>query len=421
MTENLTLEQELQLEAVAEAEGEQPSATQEAIFESTQPVGIQLTPEQQTRLEILQQQESEALQPPPSQTPGFEPDLQVPTTDSTISGLNRIIGTPNGETIIGTDINDNIIALGGDDEIFGQAGDDIISGGGENDVIEGNAGVDLIFGDYSASENSSLIGSGNDTIYGNEGDDILYGQDREDTIYGGDGNDYAEGGDGNDLVYGNQGEDTLYGDSFEGEPFSTVGGDDTVIGGGGNDKVYGGKGNDILEGNQGSDELTGGQGNDELKGGRGKDKLIGTDTDFFGRSELGFGFGERDTLTGGRDNDTFVLGLAEANGRDENGNDVVIQDVVLYNNSNIDSNGIGDYALITDFGFVGDGVIRGADKIQLAGSESMYSLGTSPIDNISGTAIFLNEGQNTSELIALVQEISVETLSLNDTTQFVFV
>ncbi|NJS16354.1 MAG: hypothetical protein HC787_04150 [Nostocaceae cyanobacterium CSU_2_110] len=149
--------------------------------------------------------------------------------------------------------------------------------------------------------------------------------------------------------------------------------------------------------------------------------LIGTETDFFGRPELGFGAGERDTLTGGRDNDTFVLGLAEAKGRDENGNDVVIEDVVLYSNSNIDNNGIGDYALITDFGFVGDGVIRGADKIQLAGSESMYSLGTSPINNISGTGIFLNQGQNVPELIGIVEGISLENLSLSDTNQFIYV
>jgi hypothetical protein len=56
--------------------------------------------------------------------------------------------------------------------------------------------------------------------------------------------------------------------------------------------------------------------------------LIGTDTAFFGQLQNGFGFGEIDTLTGGTNDDTFVLGLAEAQARDANGKDVLVKDVV---------------------------------------------------------------------------------------------
>ena len=142
---------------------------------------------------------------------------------------------------------------------------------------------------------------------------------------------------------------------------------------------------------------------------------------FFGQIELGFGVGERDTLTGGTNNDTFILGLETAKGEDENGVDTEIQNVILYNNSNTDNSGTNDYALITDFGFAGDGVIRGLDRVQLVGSEDDYSLGTSPIDGISGTGIFLEEGQKTAELIGIVEGISKDNLSLGDSNQFVFV
>ncbi len=71
-----------------------------------------------------------------------------------------------------------------------------------------------------------------------------------------------------------------------------------------------------------------------------------------------------------------------------------------------------DFALITDFG--------NTDNIQLAGSQDMYSLGTSAVNGNSGTGIFLNEGQNTPELIGVVEDI-FNTLALDDTTQFTFV
>ena len=264
-----------------------------------------------------------------------------------------------------------------------------------------------------------MIGSGNDTIFGNEGNDILYGQDRDDTIDGGSGVDYIEGGKDNDTIYGRDGNDTIYGDDIENSP--GVSGNDTVFGGNGNDTISGGRGSDNLKGDAGRDLVVGGQGNDSLSGGNGNDKLIGTETAFFGQVQQGFGFGEIDTLIGGRDNDTFVLGLAEANARDENGKDTVVNDVVLYNDGNVNNSGVLDYALIKDFGFANDSFTRGIDTIQLAGSQSWYSLGASPISSISGTGIFLNENQSVPELIAIVEKISLSNLSLANANQFTFV
>lgn len=384
---------------------------------------------QQVQRQQLGDLENSNFKPNIDKTPGTNID-KTPGTNTNIneapeygayvdSGFNPIRGTPNSETIYGTKNDDIIAALGGDDKVYGNQGNDAISGGAGNDYVEGNAGNDQIYGDYAPSANSSLIGIGNDTLYGNEGNDSLFGQNGTDFIDGGSGNDYAEGGNNNDTIYGGLGNDVLYGDDFEQSP--AVSGDDIVYGGRGNDQIYGGRGKDTLYGESGNDNLFGGQSNDSLNGGDGKDKLIGTDIDFFGQIQNGFGVGEIDTLTGGGNNDTFVLGLAEANARDANGNDTVVYDVVLYNDSNINATGTNDYALITDFGFVGDNVARGIDKVQLAGSADMYTLGSSPIASTSGTGVFLTQGQNTPELIGIVQDISPTSLNLYDANQFVFV
>ena len=435
-----------------------------------------LAPEQQAQLRNLQQLESQVEAPANefqiNQTGGDSQvftnqiesnaggDSQVFESQNNVAAsflITNIIGTPNPDRLNGTSEDDEILGLAGNDTISGKGGDDGISGGSENDFINGNAGNDLIFGDASFSENLNFVGIGNDTIKGGGGNDAIFGQNGEDSLLGGAGNDLVsggndddtlkggkgndrifgqdgedkllgqkgddtlEGGNGNDLIVGNQGKDTLRGDSFAGQPFSTASGNDTLFGGGGNDILDGGRGNDILVAQNGNDQLVGGQGNDELVGGSGKDKLIGTDTVFFAPQQFGFGAGERDTLTGGRSNDTFVLGLAEAKTRTEDGTDGTVKDVVLYDDGNVNNIGTQGYALIEDFGYIGDYFIRGVDKIQLAGSESEYSLGASPVDGIDGTGIFLDEGQNTPELIGIVEGISQYTLSFSDNSQFVFV
>lgn len=434
-----------------------------------------LSPEQQAQLRSLQQIETQVEAPVNDFQINQSGDSELSTNqieanargDSQVFEsqnataasflITGIIGTPNPDKLNGTREDDEILGLAGNDTISGKGGNDGISGGSENDLINGNAGDDLIFGDASFSENLDLVGIGNDTIKGGKGNDAIFGQNGEDSLLGGAGNDLVsggndndilkggkgndrlfgqdgedkligqkgddtlEGGNGNDLIIGNQGKDILRGDSFAGQPFSTASGNDTLIGGGGDDILDGGRGNDILVAQNGKDRLVGGQGNDELNGGSGKDKLIGTDTVFFAPKRFGFGAGERDTLTGGRSNDTFVLGLAEALTRTEDGTDGTVNDVVLYDDGNVNNIGTQGYALIEDFGYIGDYFIRGVDKIQLAGSESEYSLGASPIDGIDGTGIFLNEGQNTPELIGVVKGISEDNLSFSDNNQFVFV
>ncbi|MGD1700344.1 calcium-binding protein [Dapis sp. BLCC M229] len=86
-------------------------------------------------------------------------------------------------------------------------------------------------------------------------------------------------------------------------------GNDVIKGLKGNDTLRGEEGNDALRGGEGSDSLDGGIGNDALHGGEGSDNLdggIGSDLLYTGPLTNG----EKDTLTGGANADTFFLGDA---------------------------------------------------------------------------------------------------------------
>jgi hypothetical protein len=84
---------------------------------------------------------------------------------------------------------------------------------------------------------------------------------------------------------------------------------------------------------------------------------------------------------------------------------------VYYDDRNETTQGLGDYALITDFN-------SSEDKIQLKGSVADYLLGTSPSGLPLGTAIFLKNANSPNELIAIVQGSSNLNLT-NNTFSFV--
>ncbi|MEO1521152.1 MAG: calcium-binding protein [Cyanobacteria bacterium J06633_2] len=320
----------------------------------------------------------------------------------------------------------------GSDRISGNAGNDSLSGGPGNDQLFGGEGSDFmgqyslrlrVTGAASANLNTSGTDAGNDRLDGENGDDTI------------------GGGTGNDRIFGNSGDDTIGHSSFQlNTTFSTPefsgsiflqinttdpgndrisggSGDDRVSGGPGNDTLLGGTGNDylgeyavtdnvdleaindlagisvsefattpfrgsdpgndVLNGGAGNDIMTGGRGNDTLLGKGGADQLVGVSL----RSLRRAGRREVDSLRGGNGADTFVLGQGRA---------------VFYNDRNSRSAGLGDYAIIEDFR-------KRSDRIQLVGRAENYQLGASPIRGERGTAIFLDRGERTPELIAIVQ------------------
>ena len=174
---------------------------------------------------------------------------------------------------------------------------------------------------YQSGDNE-LIGGGNNNNVGNKNN--LKDSSGDDELTVKPGQTKLDGGSGDDDLFGGEDNDELNGGS----------GDDDLFGGGGNDELNGGS-ND--------DDLFGGLGNDELNGGSGDDNLTGVDID---PNNLNPGLGEKDTLTGGSGNDTFILGdkkRAYYTGQKEQ-----------------------DFALIKD--------LKEGDKIQLHGEDEDYDL-----------------------------------------------
>lgn len=253
-----------------------------------------------------------------------------------------------------------------------------INGKNGNDTLQGTQSGDLI----------SAIG-GNDTVNGLGGNDNLNGGPGLDSLNGGNGNDSLFGQSGNDSLSGGTGADFLNGGA----------GNDSLFGQGGNDQVLGSQGNDTVNGDLGNDTVTGGAGNDSLSGGTGKDTLIGVD------SAQGLGAGELDTLNGGEQSDTFVLGQGTE---------------VFY-----DDNGNSDFALITDFDLGQDAiqilansqpgnVNESGDAGELLSDAQVIPSGTAPLDSITGTI----SSDNDVDLYQITVE--GETFSATTTSAAVF-
>lgn len=253
----------------------------------------------------------------------------------------NIVG--QGPDILGTfdDIPDTLTGTDLSEEILARRGDNL---------VEALGGDDTIFG-----------GPGNDEIRAGEGNDSIFSGTEDDRVFGDEGNDFARGGDGSDSLFGGNGSDTLIGQL-------------------GSDSISGNDGNDRLVGEDDNDTLVGGNGSDTLFGGSGSDRLIGVDTiSSFGRDTI-------DTINGEAGSDTFVLG----------------QENAVFYDSNSDSLGTEDYALITDFE-------TERDSLELVGSFNDYSFATTPEGLPDGVGVYLGQESN-SELIAILQGVGVSEI-----------
>ncbi|SIN91268.1 Hint domain-containing protein [Vannielia litorea] len=204
--------------------------------------------------------------------------------DTVIAGEGS--GAEGNDTIYGGDGDDYIEGNGGDDYLNGGEGDDTILGGSGNDEIHGGGGNDTIDG---GSGNDYITGNrGDDVIEGGEGDDVIYGQDGNDQLSGGAGNDYIRGGQDADIIDGGDGDDEIYGMS----------GDDTITGGKGNDYIDGGGGEDTIDGGDGDDTIIGWNNKDTIIGGKGNDTITAGGSDDIVHAGDG-----NDTVDGGDGND----------------------------------------------------------------------------------------------------------------------
>ncbi|MEG4961749.1 MULTISPECIES: calcium-binding protein [unclassified Microcoleus] len=199
-----------------------------------------------------------------------------------------------------TTLDDNPNQL--DLNLPGLGPDTVFAGAGADFVRTSTLGGSLIFGQ---ADNDTLVSVGpNDTLYGGEDEDsirsqrtpaLLFGEAGSDTIVaesqgtlaGGLGEDFLQGTVEANLIFGNQGADTLLGGAQRRD--SLYGGKDNdaigffIAGGGNNLSLPGGvaigfagnEGSNYLRGDLGDDLVVGINVRDSLFGGRGNDTLRG--------------------------------------------------------------------------------------------------------------------------------------------------
>lgn len=292
----------------------------------------------------------------------------------------------SGDDTFSVTTSDTIFALAGNDSvtdhaagnniIIGDIGNDDLGVATENNILLGGMGDDSL--------SSGGIGGGQNVLFGGEGNDSIGLSGSDDQAFGGLGDDNlfsVEGGSG--LQYGGEGNDTLS---------AYFGLDVTMSGGGGDDLI---EAYDVFSSTGNPIRVYGGSGNDTLYG----------VSDFFEEGDTGIivgaalveanpGVGEIDTLIAGGGSNTIVLGTLNK---------------TFYDDGNSQTVGTDDYAVIVDF--QSDGLAN--DFIQLHGTPDDYVLGVSPIPELPGTAIYLDQpATEPDELIAIVQGVSLSSLSL---------
>lgn len=291
------------------------------------------------------------------------------------------------------------------------------------DLSNGTGSIDGVTITVSSIENvftgdghDVLIGnSSNNTLIGMRGNDILRGGSGRDILHGGAGNDWIDGGYDGDQMDGGSGIDTLDVRFWSGaytfnmnngltnivgetavnfENVYTGSGRDTIIGTSGSNIISTGAGNDVVDAGSGNDRLLGGTGNDFLVGGFGNDVLNGT-------SYAAGGTGERDILTSSSygDQDIFVLGERQRG----------IGHAFYNDMGNV------DYAVLRDFD-IKDSLLDIADKIQLLGSASSYSISNVAVNGIAGAGI-----RFVGDLIGIVEGVNASRLNLLNSDQFTYV
>ncbi|MBC2775052.1 calcium-binding protein [Rhizobium sp. AQ_MP] len=163
-------------------------------------------------------------------------------------------------------------------------------------TLIGTASADALLG--AGGNDTILGGAGTDVLVGQAGSDILRGEDGDDVITGGDGDDFINAGLGDDEVHAGEGKDIVFGGAGSDQIFAGAG-NDTIEGGAGDDRIWAGDGNDTVI-------ATANDGNDTYYGEAGIDTLDYAASSANLTVDLGNGFNQRGSVSGGTTgSDTF--------------------------------------------------------------------------------------------------------------------
>ena len=270
--------------------------------------------------------------------------LEVENIVLTGSGGVAAIGNSSDNSIVGNEGGNVLRGAAGNDTVLGNAGDDLLDGGDGTDSLIGGLGNDTYILDVSlADQILEIAGQGIDEIQVaasvdltlllaienvvlGEGDSFsVLGNAIGNRIQGNAGNNSLNGGDDVDTLIGGKGDDTYSVDVSGDIVQEQIGsGNDLVISTGGsfvlpdfveNLKVNGGQGSSGT-GNLDPNFITGNLSNNSLFGGAGgADTMVGDEGDDY----LDGGFDpqidqQRDSMVGGKGNDTYVIGSGGAAG-----------------------------------------------------------------------------------------------------------
>jgi Ca2+-binding RTX toxin-like protein len=292
-------------------------------------------------------------------------------------GFTGTNGNYLGGTLLGVG-NDTIFGGSGNAVMWLSNGDNYVDAGTGNDVILAGAGHNTIFG-----------GTGNDTIHGGAGDSYIDAESGNDLVLGVGGNDTIYGGSGNSTIYGGLG-GTNWATSSTGNSYIEAGtGDTKIYGGGGKDTLVGGTGNDTIRAGDGDTTILGGSGNDFLYGGAGNDVIDAGDGGTNGQfTQVAAGTGAT-TVYGGNGTDHIFGGsgtnLLYAGDGGTAANRTFVQAgsgaTTIHGGAGVDSivGGSG-----TNLLYAGDGGTADAPTVVRAGSGATTVYGGAGIDQLIG-------------------------------------
>ena len=246
-----------------------------------------------------------------------------------------------------------------------------------------------------------VVTTGGASIVGSAGDDTITGDTNNvNTIDGGAGDDTLTGGSAADSITATAGDNAIDGND----------GNDTITTGAGADTITGGTGNETVTTGAGADVITTDAGNDSVNAGDGNDRITAAGN-----------LTTADTLDGGADTDTLVLGAVVTAGSAVNLSSfetieytaAAAQDMFLFGSDNT----INTLVLAGDANFTFTNVADTTNSIVIAATMTAANVTSSRLvdGTANGTTISIQTGTDAAQDLGVVTISNEETVTLNTT------
>jgi Ca2+-binding RTX toxin-like protein len=184
--------------------------------------------------------------------------------NDTVSGIEKLIGSPHADTLVGGDGDDTFAGRGGADTIIGSVGNDTA----EYENAPAGVVVNLASGEVTGGDGNDTL-SAIEALVGSSHDDDLTGNGEANSLAGRLGKDVLAGAGGDDTLDGGEDEDTA---DYSAAPVGVTAdlGAGSATGEGGDtltaiENLIGSELADVLTGSSSVNTLAGGGGNDIIR------------------------------------------------------------------------------------------------------------------------------------------------------------